>query len=1533
MKQGFCALESWIRRAVAWLLTGFLTAVCAQTPHAGLMHAPHERVMRSLDEGQPQELIVVFDDAATQKTTDQLIQASGHASNHPQIRAHRVSMYRQVKSKVKDQLPKENWMPVRDHSHLPVSVVRFQSREALTQWMATPGVAGIYENRYETKALAESLPLISQVQAATAGQLGAGTAVAVLDTGVNYTRPEFGNCSSPGVPSGCKVVFAQDFAADDGRQDADGHGTNVAAIVLGVAPATKIISLDVFGSTGTSSVADQISAINWVIANQAKYNIVAMNLSLGGGKYFANTTADPRKVVFDAARAAGILTVAAAGNDGYSNALAVPAAITGVISVGAVYDAPLGSRSWGSPIRCTDAATKADQVACFSNSASFLTMLAPGALITAGGRIMGGTSQAAPHVAGAVAVLRAAYPTDSLDQTVARLTTGDLVTDARNDVTKPRLDLRQALGSLVSCTYKLSNNQISLSGQAGSGGVDITTQTGCGWIAGVSASNSSWITVASGSSGSGNGTVTFQVSANNNAQARTGTVTIAGLTYTVIQQGASVNSYNLLANSDFESGEANWLQSAANDAQLVTSYLNPEGTNTRYVWLCGYDNCLDTLYQDVFIPADASAATLQFRYQISTEETNPDVAYDKLKVSIFSPPTQSVPTVMTSLSNADSQRIWTTSQPIDLLAFKGKTVRLHFSGMTDASLTTSFNLDDIRLTVVGAQPDAQAPTVPTGLTARVNGSNSVTLSWSAASDNVGVSHYKIFRNKILLDSVTAGALSYTDTSVTAATTYSYSITACDVVGNCSAASVAMDVTSASVLADRDPPSVPLSVKATAQSQSSIRLTWASATDNVGVVAYQVYRNGSLLTTINNGSTSYLDSSLTPSTPYSYSVAACDAAGNCSAQSLVDLVSTFSPPNLSPIVFSGVSSFQVNGSSVNIKINEIKNTGLYGHSGSLRLELWALTAPYYGGQVTGYVTASVRTSKINGLSDYLNASSSFTNITLNLPFATPPSTHKNYALFVTEYDTTNCSQADRFCIVNYINYYESEPPSVPTFQRATALNSAQVQLTWAPSTDSSGVSNYQIYRDGVLVALVGNVTTYTDGGLKPLTTYQYAVAACDISQNCSVQSAPLSATTLTFQDISAPSVPTGLAGTVLSSTSVKLTWTAASDNIGVTNYKLFANGVFVADLGNTVSSVRSNAPSTTYKYAISACDASGNCSAKSPELSITTPALMDAQPPSIPTALGARSETPTSVYLNWSAATDNVGVTQYKLFRGNSLLTTLGQVTSFNDTGLKPSTTYVYKVQACDSAGNCSADSGTVSISTQSMVSVTTTTTSTSTTSTSTTTSTTATTTSTTLQRTSLVKGWNLIGNGAANTLEVSKVFGDTSQVTSVWKWLADKVSWAFYTPLMSSTQLQTYAQEKGYEVLTFIYPGEGFWVNAANDWTFSPNATGAKAVSSSDFADSGNKALLKGWSLIATGDNLTPAAFNLTLSASPPAAGVIPNNILSLWAWHASQTRWVFFAPSLQANGTLETYLQSKQYLSFGTNTLTPSTGFWVNKP
>ncbi|MFG2818196.1 glycoside hydrolase family 6 protein [Kitasatospora sp. NPDC048365] len=188
----------------------------------------------------------------------------------------------------------------------------------------------------------------------------------------------------------------------------------------------------------------------------------------------------------------------------------------------------------------------------------------------------------------------------------------------------------------------------------------------------------------------------------------------------------------------------------------------------------------------------------------------------------------------------------------------------------------------------GGTSDTTAPSVPTGLAGTAT-SSSVALTWAASTDNVGVTGYDIYRGGVLVGSSTG--TSFTSTGLTASTAYSFTVRAKDAAGNVSAASAALSVTTTSGgTTDTTAPSVPTGLAGTATS-SSVALTWAASTDNVGVTGYDIYRGGVLVGS--STGTSFTNTGLTASTAYSYTVRAKDAAGNVSAASTALVVTTSS----------------------------------------------------------------------------------------------------------------------------------------------------------------------------------------------------------------------------------------------------------------------------------------------------------------------------------------------------------------------------------------------------------------------------------------------------------------------------------------------------------------------------------------------------------------------------------------------------------------------------------------------------------------
>lgn len=406
----------------------------------------------------PQEFLVLFDHKTIQDEADRQRRNARLTFEDQGLMDLKAIRYATLKQRVRSTLGDNGYGVRKDYSHLPMAHVRVRDRAALHTLLNLSEVARLYENQRHVASLAESLPLIRQP---SVGADGAGTTVAILDTGLDYTRPEFGACTAPGLPQGCRVVHAQDFAPGDGALDADGHGTFVAGITVAVAPGTQIAALDVFDGFNAYA-SDILEAINWSIANKHRLNIVAINLSLAtpGLGWTRKCNDSWAAAAFASARNAGIVPVVTSGNDGFANAINSPACTPGAASVGAVYDANLGPRSWstcagtvqeGDVVRCiglgqcTDSPSARDSVPCFSNSASFLKLLAPGTSIIAAGYVGSGTSAAAPHVSGAVAVLRSAFPGDSVGETLQRMrATGRPIADPKSGVTTPRLDLAAA---------------------------------------------------------------------------------------------------------------------------------------------------------------------------------------------------------------------------------------------------------------------------------------------------------------------------------------------------------------------------------------------------------------------------------------------------------------------------------------------------------------------------------------------------------------------------------------------------------------------------------------------------------------------------------------------------------------------------------------------------------------------------------------------------------------------------------------------------------------------------------------------------------------------------------------------------------------------------------------------------------------------------------------------------------------------------------------------------------------------------------
>src|SRR5881392_3830045 len=271
------------------------------------------------------------------------------------------------------------------------------------------------------------------------------------------------------------------------------------------------------------------------------------------------------------------------------------------------------------------------------------------------------------------------------------------------------------------------------------------------------------------------------------------------------------------------------------------------------------------------------------------------------------------------------------------------------------------------------------------------------------------------------------------------------------------------------------------------------------------------------------------------------------------------------------------------------------------------------------------------------------------------------------------------------------------PSTPAGLTASAASSSRINLSWLAATDNVGVIRYSVYRDGVQIASVPG-TSYSNTGLSAGTTYSYTVAASDAARNASAQSSAVSATTKAPLDTQAPSIPTNLAASAITPTTLTLSWNAATDNVAVAGYRVYLNGTLLLSPSSTSAQIIELTPNFTRSFTVAAFDAAGNASAPSAPLSVTTPPLADTTAPTTPSGVAASALTSSSLTLSWSPATDNVGVTGYRVYR-NGTLAASPSGTSASITGLLASVLYSFTVSAVDAAGNASASSAPLSVTT------------------------------------------------------------------------------------------------------------------------------------------------------------------------------------------------------------------------------------------
>ncbi len=213
---------------------------------------------------------------------------------------------------------------------------------------------------------------------------------------------------------------------------------------------------------------------------------------------------------------------------------------------------------------------------------------------------------------------------------------------------------------------------------------------------------------------------------------------------------------------------------------------------------------------------------------------------------------------------------------------------------------------------------------------------------------------------------------------------------------------------------------------------------------------------------------------------------------------------------------------------------------------------------------------------------------------------------SFSVMLTDIATELCVA---FC-KTFTESIDNEPPTIPTGLALTNAGFRDFNLSWTASTDNVETTEYEVFKDAVSIGKT-NKTTMFVSGLTANTSYNMTVRAGDDAGNWSEQSAVFVAKTQASNDTEVPSVPTGLAYSNVEYKKFTLTWIASTDNVAVTEYEVFRNGVSIGTTGGTIFEVTGLSPETTYNMTVRASDGAGNWSVQSEGLSVQTAAFVGA----------------------------------------------------------------------------------------------------------------------------------------------------------------------------------------------------------------------------------------------------------------------------------------------------------------------------------
>jgi hypothetical protein len=597
---------------------------------------------------------------------------------------------------------------------------------------------------------------------------------------------------------------------------------------------------------------------------------------------------------------------------------------------------------------------------------------------------------------------------------------------------------------------------------------------------------------------------------------------------------------------------------------------------------------------------------------------------------------------------------------------------------------------DMTAAVIPAVQDSVPPSAPSNLVA-TGAIGRASLTWTAATDNVGVDLYNVHRGATPGFTPTAAnrvaqvsGTSFTDAGLGAGDYY-YRVTAQDIQGNVGPVS---NEAHAVVTADTAPPTVSVTAPAGGATVSGIVTISATAGDNVGVVGVQFKRGTTDLgseDTSSPYSTSW-DTSGVANGSYTLTAVARDAAGNSTTSAPVTVTVSNAPPDPSGLV-AAYGFEEASGSSVADGSNN-SNTGTI--TGATRT-----ASGRFGSALT-----------FNGTSDWVtvpDASSLDLTNAMTLEAWVRPAA-------VTGWRTVLMKEQTNGLVYSLYANTDTNRPSahVNPGNEVDTRGTAQLAVnTWAHLAATYDGANLRLYVNGTLAsthAVTGNMVNSTGalrmGGNQPwgewfsgqideVRVYRRALSASEIASDMST---PVNPAAIDSVPPSAPGALTATGGLG----QAQLSWGAATDNIGVVRYDVHRSSTagFTPSAANRVAQVTGTSYTDTgmaagaWYYRVIAVDAAGNTGPASNEATATVTA--DTTAPTVSLTAPANGATVSGAVTVSASASDNVGIAGVQFKRGTTNIGSEDTSSPYSvswDTTALANGSYTLTAVARDAAGN------------------------------------------------------------------------------------------------------------------------------------------------------------------------------------------------------------------------------------------------------